>query len=259
MAGTLLDGRYRLRSVTYAGPDDAEFSADGATVTLLCPPAAEIESVRARMQEAARLRHPNLLTILGTGQVTVGGRTALYIAGEAAERSLAGARLNEADARRLILDLAAALGYLHGRGLVCRSLEPQTIVQAGGCWKLADYGRIEPGEPGPELMEHMGALFDEVAPKQQPFLDIARHCTDLDDALVLLEAWKPRRRAWPRHAAIVTAAAAVTVLALWLHTSAPPPEQPRAKVAAEPRPRTPGARRPSPMPVVRGTAAQPER
>jgi hypothetical protein len=258
LAGTLLDGRFHLRSLTSAGADDAEFRADNATVTFVCPPPAQLESTRARMREAAALRHPNLLAILGAGEVTVGGRTALYLAGEPAECSLAGARLGDADARRLILDLSAALSYLEGRGLVCRSLEPHTVVRAGGCWKLADYGRMEPGERGPEGMRALAALLAEVAPRHQPFVEITAHCTELEDALVLLEAWQPRRSAWPRRAAIATVAAAVTVLALWLGTPAPPPEPPVKAVVAEPRPRTPGERRPSPMPQIRRTAAQSE-
>lgn len=164
LAGTVVDGRIRLLTLTYAGRTQAEFSArmseeaGGRTLllTLVEPPPGELETMRARMEDIARLQHPNLLAVVATGTVEAQGTEVLYLASESPEQTLA-ARLAAAVLRppaadELVRDLVPALEYLHAAGLVYRSLEPPAVVRAEGRWKLADFGRLHrAGQPDPEI------------------------------------------------------------------------------------------------------------
>ncbi len=157
LIGTVIDGKYRLRTLTYSGSDQAEFiatsldreaSPSGVALTLVAPAPAHLEEMEAEMRASSRLEHPNLLKIVGVGRYAVSGITLLYLAAEAPDASLADCLTtgpcSEAEARQLVQDVLAGLTFVHAGGLVYRSLEPQTTVRAGGRWKLADLGRLHP-------------------------------------------------------------------------------------------------------------------
>lgn len=159
LLGTDIAGRYNLRSLVYAGRRQAEFQAvvadEGASpvsVALVEPEPSEAEQELAAIDRAKRLQHPNLLHVLDGGEYLLDDTPMLFIVTEGAERTLADA----AAARELpkpgelLEDLLSALEWLHAQGLVYRSLDAETIVRAGGRWKLADLsqvheiGRFEP-------------------------------------------------------------------------------------------------------------------
>ena len=165
LIGTVVEGRYRLRSLTYSGRDQAEYLADTAesqtrgealTVTLIAAAPDEIDELRSQLLIASRLQHPNMVRILSAGESAVEGRFMLYLASETPDQTLADALasgpLPKDAVRGLASHIIGALGFLHDEGLVYRSLDPQTTVRVNGRWKLADYGQVAPsGEPAPEL------------------------------------------------------------------------------------------------------------
>ncbi|MCL4853055.1 MAG: septal ring lytic transglycosylase RlpA family protein [Bryobacteraceae bacterium] len=170
LIGTVIDGKYRLRTLTYSGSDQAEFIADSlgqnaipsrVALTLVAPAPDHLEEIEAEMRASSRLEHPNLLKIVGVGRYTVSGITLLYLAAEAPDASLADCLTtgpcSEAETRQLVEDALAGLTFVHAGGLVYRSLEPQTTVRAGGRWKLADLGRLHPaGEAQEPLPASVG-------------------------------------------------------------------------------------------------------
>ncbi len=162
LAGTVVDGRFRLRTLTYAQGDQADWIAEDeverkgnpVALTLIEASPPEADSLRAKLIESAGLQNAHLLRILGGGDARIPGAPLLYLASESADETLAERlrkrTLAEGEARSLAGDVIRGLQYLHSRGLACRALEPQCIVRAGHTWKLADFARIHPiGVPDP--------------------------------------------------------------------------------------------------------------
>ena len=149
--GTLVAGRYMLRTLVYAGRRQAEFLTVASdqderpvSVVLMEPDPGEIDQELAAINRAKQVQHPNLLHVLDGGECSRDGNPMLFIVTEAAEgtlaEALAGGQAGEPAA--LLEDLLAALEWLHGQGLVYRNLEQDTVVRAGGRWKLADLSRL---------------------------------------------------------------------------------------------------------------------
>lgn len=150
--GTVVAGRYTLRTLVYAGRRQAEFLAVTAdqderrvSVALMEPDRDEFDRELAAINRAKQFEHPNLLHVLDGGEYPWDGARTLFIVTEAAEGTLAEAlakgQVGPAD---LLDDLLPALEWLHGQGLVYRNLHPDTVVRAGGRWKLADLSRLHP-------------------------------------------------------------------------------------------------------------------
>ena len=101
---------------------------------------------------AARLRHPHILPVYDSG----GGGTssALYYAvcqgGLAAGTALAGGAASPDDALRIAGQVADALDYAHGHGVIHRDIKPENILLASGHALLADFGIAR-------ALEHAGA------------------------------------------------------------------------------------------------------
>jgi rare lipoprotein A len=148
--GTVVAERYTLRTLVYAGRRQAEFLAvtpdqDQKPVSLavIAPDPDEISPELAAIDRAKELQHPNLLHVLDGGECSWDGAQVLFIVTEAAEGTLAEALAEiQAKPSTLLNDLLPALEWLHGQGLVYRNLHQDTIVRAGGRWKLADLSRL---------------------------------------------------------------------------------------------------------------------
>jgi serine/threonine-protein kinase len=95
----------------------------------------------AREAEAAgRLRHPNIVALHDADPALGLFVLELMTGGTLAER-LAPGPLSPAAARRLALDLLAALGASHERGIVHRDVKPANVFfDAAGNAKLGDFG-----------------------------------------------------------------------------------------------------------------------
>lgn len=150
---------------------------------------------------AAQLRHPHIVPVYDAGAI---GRNyyiaSAFISGQTLAAALQGPRLGIRRIAQIVLDLAQALDYAHGLGVVHRDVKPANIMlDAKGDALLADFGlaRIEDadekltregsilgtlaylapeqasrkfGEVGPQIDQYsLGIVFHEMLCGQRPF------------------------------------------------------------------------------------------
>jgi serine/threonine-protein kinase len=90
---------------------------------------------------AGRLRHPNIVTLYDMDEPLGLFVFELMAGGTLADRLAGGGPLSPAAARRLALELLAALDATHERGIVHRDIKPANIFfDAAGNAKLGDFG-----------------------------------------------------------------------------------------------------------------------
>jgi serine/threonine-protein kinase len=125
----------------------AEERALGRQVVLkvLRPEIAEavsIERFRRETQLAARLQHPHIVPLFGSGEAA--GflyYTMPLIEGESLRARLASeGQLPVAEALRLARESAEALSYAHARGVVHRDIKPENILLSDGHALVTDFG-----------------------------------------------------------------------------------------------------------------------
>jgi serine/threonine protein kinase len=117
-------------------------------IKVLPPDRAQSPDLRERFRReartAAQLSHPNIVPLLTFGEDNglmyfVMG----YVEGEPlSARVLREGRLQTGEAVRILCELAEALGYAHGRGVVHRDVKPENILleQPKGVVRLTDFG-----------------------------------------------------------------------------------------------------------------------
>jgi serine/threonine-protein kinase len=94
------------------------------------------------IRTAARLTHPHVLGVHDSGEADgLLYYVMPYVDGETLRARLAreGA-LPLADVMRLVRELADALAYAHGRGVMHRDLKPENVLLSGGHAVVADFG-----------------------------------------------------------------------------------------------------------------------
>jgi eukaryotic-like serine/threonine-protein kinase len=100
------------------------------------------ERFEREIKTAARLSHPNILAVYDSGET--GGH--LYyvmplVDGESLRELLdREGQLSPADAVRIASDVADALGYAHGQGVIHRDIKPENILLQAGHAVVADFG-----------------------------------------------------------------------------------------------------------------------
>jgi serine/threonine-protein kinase len=116
----------------------------------------------AREAEAAgRLRHPNIVALHDADPTLGLFVLELMSGGTLAERVAAEGPLSLAHGRRLALDLLAALGAAHERGIVHRDVKPANVFyDAAGNAKLGDFGAAHLADFG---QTQTGGFFGTVA------------------------------------------------------------------------------------------------
>jgi serine/threonine protein kinase len=147
-------GSYRIEAILGSGGMAVVYRAGQArgepvALKVLFPPPGAAAVIRARFEReartAARLRHPGIVRVLDTGQAD--GYT--YIAMTLVAGQTLADRLLEADGRPLGEALAAdiawqiadALYYAHGQGVVHRDVKPSNILLTPtGQALLTDFG-----------------------------------------------------------------------------------------------------------------------
>src|SRR5215203_3407965 len=103
---------------------------------------AGAERFMREIRIAARLTHPHVLSVYDSGEADRRLYYVMpYVDGETLRARLAreGA-LQISEAVRLLRELADALAYAHGHGVVHRDLKPENVLLSGGHAVVADFG-----------------------------------------------------------------------------------------------------------------------
>lgn len=107
---------------------------------------------RREAKAIAQLNHPNIIPIYSYGEQS--GITYLvmqFVEGGTLKHER-GQTHSPEEALRLLLPIARALGYAHGRGIVHRDIKPSNVLMAEGNWPmLADFGLAQMAESSMKL------------------------------------------------------------------------------------------------------------
>jgi serine/threonine protein kinase len=150
MESAVIGGRYRLETLVASGGVASVFQAndrllDRPVAVKLLKETTDCEEDRARFlletQTLARLSHAGLVTMLDAG--TSDGRP--YLVMELVDgpsmSAVLGAPMDLRRAAGIGAQVAAALDYAHGQGVVHRDVKPgNVLLRSDGRVKLADFG-----------------------------------------------------------------------------------------------------------------------
>lgn len=90
---------------------------------------------------AARLQHPNILTLIDSGEA--GGLLYYvmpYVEGETLRARIAKGPLSVSEAMRVFREIAEALAYAHGHGMIHRDIKPENIMLSNRHALILDFG-----------------------------------------------------------------------------------------------------------------------
>ena len=114
-----------------------------------------VERFLREIELAARLQHPNILPVFDSGVVDDGAGSPVpwfvmpYVEGETLRQLLQrDGRLPVEAALTLAGEVADALAYAHGKGVVHRDIKPENILLSGGHAVVADFGVAKALEQG---------------------------------------------------------------------------------------------------------------
>jgi serine/threonine-protein kinase len=114
-------------------------------IKVLPPSLAEGVSSARFTQEirvAARLQHPHIVPLLNAGEsLGVPWFAMPFVEGESLRARLQRTgELPVSDVLRILREVAGALAYAHGRGVVHRDIKPENILLSGGTAMVSDFG-----------------------------------------------------------------------------------------------------------------------
>jgi serine/threonine-protein kinase len=90
---------------------------------------------------ASRLQHPNIVPMHTAGDANgLPYYTMPYVRGESLRARLGAGPIPLADAIDILRDVARALAYAHGQGVVHRDIKPENILLGDGAAVVADFG-----------------------------------------------------------------------------------------------------------------------
>jgi TonB family protein len=160
--GRTVDGSFPLRRFLGAGVGSAVFLTSyqtrAAAIKLLLTEPRSADAHLSRWRAAAKLSHPNLITIFSTGRCELDGLALLYVVMEYAEEDLSQVLperpLTSAETIDMLKPALAALDYLHRQGFVHAHLKPANIMAVDDQVKISSDGLCLAGAnftdpPGP--------------------------------------------------------------------------------------------------------------
>jgi len=153
LVGRVLNGRYRLLAPIGVGASGRVYVADDVrlrrrvAVKILHDGLADdsgfLRRFRAEAQMAAALHHPHVMAVYDWGEDDGVAFMVLELLKGGSLRSLldSGDRLSPEQASHVGRQVAAALAYAHGRGIVHRDIKPANLLfDAHGIVRVADFG-----------------------------------------------------------------------------------------------------------------------
>lgn len=104
--------------------------------------AVSVERFRREIQVVARLQHPHIVPVLSAGQLDgLPFYTMPYVKGESLRARLSrSGEMSVTEAVHVLRDVAAALAYAHGEGVVHRDIKPDNVIMSGGVAVVTDFG-----------------------------------------------------------------------------------------------------------------------
>ncbi|GIU88769.1 MAG: serine/threonine-protein kinase PknB [Acidimicrobiia bacterium] len=202
LAGRVLAGRYLLHGAIGTGASGRVYVAHDLRMdrrvavkvlhAALAEDAAFLRRFRAEARVAAKLQHPNIVTVFDSGEDEVPFLVLELLTGGSLRAMLdAGTRLSVAQAARVGRDVAAALEYAHARGILHRDVKPANLLfDEHGVVRVADFGlarALAQGSP----TEPAGAVFGTAryaSPEQASAAELDGRSDLYALALVLVEA-----------------------------------------------------------------------
>ncbi len=153
MQGEVIAGRYEVVELIGKGGMSSVFKAHDrllervVAIKVLHPHFTHdeeyVERFRREARSVAQLSHPNIVTVIDRGEDA--GRQYIvfeYVEGENLKQLLERTGpMPVRDALLMALQMARALSFAHGRGLIHRDVKPQNVLlNADGAAKMTDFG-----------------------------------------------------------------------------------------------------------------------
>ncbi|MFI5230825.1 MAG: protein kinase, partial [Gemmatimonadales bacterium] len=133
----------------------ASDNALGRTVVIKVLPfelaaTVSVDRFKREIMLAAALQHPHIVPVLSAGETTPSVGDAAdtrlpffimpFVEGESLRARLARGPLSVREAVSILKDVARALSYAHGRGVIHRDIKPDNILLSGGSATVTDFG-----------------------------------------------------------------------------------------------------------------------
>jgi TonB family protein len=156
--GRVVDGKYPLRQWLGGSDHSAVFLTqklgkgnENAAIKLIEADGPDADRELARLRAAAKLSHPNLISIFEAGRARLDSTPVLYFVMEFAEEDLSQILpqrpLAPSEVSDMLAPLLDALSYLLDNGLVHGRIRPSNVLAVGDQLKLSSDHATKIGEP----------------------------------------------------------------------------------------------------------------
>src|SRR5947209_1419319 len=100
-----------------------------------------VDRFKREIMLSAALQHPNIVPVLSAGQAEQLPYFIMpYVEGESVRTRMARGPLSVRETVSILKDVARALSYAHGRGIIHRDIKPDNILLSGGAAMVTDFG-----------------------------------------------------------------------------------------------------------------------